>query len=357
LLLLIYFNLELGRGDMVLRRVSNPPNPWLSDQHEWLDDIEPPKASLEIFEDDSRSILSRNDSPDLPFRWSINPYRGCQHSCGYCYARPSHEYLGFGAGTDFDFKIIMKPRAGQLLKEAFHKKSWRGELIHFSGITDCYQPIEAVYKLTRACLELCRDYCNPVSIITKGALIERDMDLLIELNKAASCDVCLSIPFLDNDTARKIEPGAPTPSRRLKTLRILSAAGIPTGVFVAPLIPGLNDREIPALLKAIKEAGALWVDSALLRLPGSVQAVFEQRLLAAFPNRAKKVMRLLAECRGGDISGRAAGHRMTGQGPRYEAIRQLFHVTARRLDFGTAPGVQEGSFRRPGQGRQLRLFE
>jgi DNA repair photolyase len=345
---------------MTLRRVANPPNPWLTDQHEWLDDIPPPKARLEIFEDDSRSILSRNESPDIPFRWSINPYRGCFHACAYCYARTSHEYLGLGAGTDFDLKITIKRRAPELLKEAFQKKSWKGELINFSGITDCYQPVEAVYKLTRACLEVCRDYRNPVSLITKGALIERDLDLLKELHKIADCDVAVSLCFIDDQKARKMEPGAPSPSRRLKTIRALSKAGLSVGVLMAPLIPGLNDMEIPALLNAVKEAGAQWASFALLRLQGSVEAVFTERLQEHFPNHAKKVMNLLAESRGGQIGGRGPGQRMSGQGKRYETIKKLFQITARRLDLGHSPAKpRRSTFRRPGaaKGRQLTLFD
>lgn len=341
---------------MSLRPVSNPPNPWSRHEHVWLDDIPPPTVAFEIYEDDSRSILSKNESPDIPFRWSINPYRGCTHSCNYCYARPSHEYLGFGAGTDFDTKITVKPRAAELLREAFDKKSWKGELVNFSGITDCYQPIEAHYKLTRACLEVCLDYRNPVSIITKGALIERDIDLLQALHKDAYCDVALSLAFIDDDKARKMDPGAPSPSRRIQTIRTLTEAGLRVGVLMAPLIPGLNDTEIPALLKAVKEAGAVGVNFALLRLPGSVEAVFQSRLEAAFPNHAKKVMRYLAESRGGDVSGRT-GSRMTGKGKRYEVVKDLFRMTARRLQFSEDWPKPKKTFRRPGEGRQLTLFD
>src|SRR6195256_1269076 len=182
---------------MVPRPLSNPPNPWLSTQVESLDEI--PPAELEVYEDHTREILATNDSPDVGFSWSVNPYRGCLHACAYCFARPTHEYLGFGAGTDFERKITVKPEAPRLLREAFERRSWKGELIAFSGVTDCYQPLEASYQLTRGCLEVCRDYRNPIAIITKAPLIERDIELLGELSKVARVSVSVSIPLWDRD--------------------------------------------------------------------------------------------------------------------------------------------------------------
>src|SRR5436309_2514871 len=184
---------------MDLRPISNPPNPWLSSETEYFEEI--PAAKLEVYEDHSRSILASNDSPDVGFKYSVNPYRGCFHSCAYCYARPTHEYLGLGAGTDFDRKITVKPDAAKLLRAAFEKKSWKGELIVFSGVTDCYQPLEASYRLTRACLEVCAEYRNPVGIITKAPLIERDLDVLVALSKVASLSVTLSVPLWDPEHA------------------------------------------------------------------------------------------------------------------------------------------------------------
>src|SRR5215470_18078873 len=203
-----------------LRPVSNPPNPWLSTEVEYLDEI--PDAKLEVYEDHTREILSSNDSPDVGFTWSVNPYRGCFHACAYCYARPSHEYLSFGAGTDFDRKILVKLRAPELLRAALAKKSWKKEPIAFSGVTDCYQPLEASYKLTRGCLEACAEYRNPVGIITKSPLIERDIDVLQALARAASVHVTVSVPFWDADRARAIEPYVATPQRRLRVVETLA---------------------------------------------------------------------------------------------------------------------------------------
>ena len=200
-------------------------------------------APLEVFEDHTRTILSRNDSPDVGFDWSVNPYRGCFHACAYCYARPSHEYLSFGAGTDFERKIVVKKHAPELLREAFDAPKWRGELVIFSGVTDCYQPLEASYRLTRGCLEVCAEYRNPAGIITKAPLIERDIDVLQELARVAHLSVMVSVPFWDEAKARAIEPFVTTPVRRMRTIERLARAGVRVGVMVAPIIPGLNDED------------------------------------------------------------------------------------------------------------------
>src|SRR5947209_7845364 len=259
---------------MVPRPISNPPNPWLSTEVEYLEEI--PPAELEVYEDHTREILAHNDSPDVGFSWSVNPYRGCFHGCAYCYARPTHEYLGLGAGTDFERKITVKPEAPRLLREAFERPSWKGELVIFSGVTDCYQPLEASYRLTRGCLEVCAEYRNPVGIITKAPLIERDIDLLVELSRVAAASVTLSIPFFSVEHARAIEPYVATPERRLHTIEKLAKAGIEVGVNVAPLIPGLNDEEMTAILTAAREAGATHAGMVFLRLPGPVAQVFEE---------------------------------------------------------------------------------
>src|SRR5205809_2962163 len=213
-----------GRDDTAMRVIANPQNPFESHHRELL---EPPsQVTLEVYEDETRDILSRNESPDLPFRWSLNPYRGCFHACSYCYARPSHEYWGFGAGTDFDSKIVIKRQAPALLRDVFHKASWRGELIVFSGNTDCYQPLEATYRLTRGCLEVCAEYRNPVGIITKSPLIERDLDVLQDLHRNARVSVSVSVPIWDREHAHAIEPYVATPRRRMKTIERLAAAGL-----------------------------------------------------------------------------------------------------------------------------------
>ncbi len=313
------------------RPVSNPPNPWASTEVEYLEEI--PTVRPQVFEDRSRTILARNDSPDLGFRYSVNPYRGCGHACSYCYARPSHEYLDFGAGTDFETRIVIKREAPALLREALDKKSWTGEFILFSGVTDCYQPLEASYRLTRGCLEVCAEHRNPLGIITKAPLIERDLDLLQELDRVTDLTVTVSIPFRDPDTARAIEPWVATPARRLKTIERLAAAGISVGINIAPVIPGLNDGDIPRLLAAARDAGATRAGWILLRLPGSVKAVFEERLRAALPLRADRVLNRIRETRGGELYDTRWNVRMRGQGEYAAFIQQLFDSTVQRLGY------------------------
>jgi DNA repair photolyase len=309
--------------------VANPPNPWQSNVVDYLG--EPPNAPLQVFADHSRSILSKNDSPDLGFTWSVNPYRGCFHACAYCYARPTHEYLGFGSGTDFERKIVVKPDAAALLREAFEKKSWEGELVMFSGNTDCFQPLEASYRLTRACLEVCAEYRNPVSIITKAPLIERDFDVLGALARDASLGVTISIPFWDEATARAMEPYVATPSRRMKTVKRLAEAGISVSVNVAPVCPGLNEGDIAAILGAAKDAGATSASMTMLRLPGSVKQVFEERIRQEVPLRAERILARTREVRGGKLNDPRFGHRQTGEGVYAEAIASLFERTADKL--------------------------
>ncbi len=327
----------------VLHAVHNPPNPWHATSVDWLG--EPPATALEVFVDQTRSILSKNDSPDIAFTWSVNPYRGCYHGCAYCYARPTHEYLDFGAGTDFERKLVVKPDAPALLAQAFDKPSWKGELIVFSGNTDCYQPLEASYRLTRACLELCRDYQNPVGIITKSTLVERDIDVLRALPHV---EVRVSLPFLDADVARAMEPYVPKPARRLETIARLADAGIAVGVNVAPVIPGLNDQDVPGILEAAHQAGARTFGMTMLRLPGPVAGVFESRLRALLPLKAEKVLHQIEACRGGARTDPRFGERMRGRGPRWEVIEQLAGQAAERLGYRASRGAPSPSpFRRP----------
>lgn len=316
---------------MALPRLENPPTPWDSTVVEYFG--EPPEVRLEIFEDSSKTILSKNDSPDLGFRFSLNPYRGCFHGCAYCYARPTHEYLGFGAGMDFERRITVKPRAPELLRAALRARSWQGDLILFSGNTDCYQPIEARYQLTRRCLEVCLEHEQPVHVITKSPLVERDLDLLVELDRVAGAGVTLSIPFADAEHARAIEPYVATPSRRFETIRRLSEAGLSVVVNVAPIIPGLNDGEIPEVLTRAREAGAQSAGLILLRLPGSAAAVFEGRVRQALPLRAERILARTREMRRGRLNDPRFGSRMRGEGNYVESIQRLFEVTARRLGF------------------------
>lgn len=331
------------------RPIANPPNPWESTAVEWLG--EPPPARPAVYRDATREILSRNDSPDVSFTWSVNPYRGCAHACAYCYARPTHEYLGFGAGTDFDTRIAVKLRAPELLRAAFERPSWRGETVAFSGATDPYQPLEAAYRLTRRCLEVCAGYRNPVTVVTKAPLVERDIDLLRELHRVARARVTVSLPFLDPGRARALEPWAASPARRLLTIERLARAGVPVAVNVAPVIPGLNDEEIPRVLAAAAAAGARRAAWLLLRLPGSTREVFAQRLRAALPERAERVLHGIRETRGGCLSDSRFGVRGRGEGNRAEAIAALFEVAARKLGIETGADVSEATtpFRRPGQ--------
>jgi len=337
-----------------MRVVSNPPNPFESQHRELLEPA--PQARLEVYEDATREILSRNESPDLPFRWSVNPYRGCFHACAYCYARPSHSYWGFGAGTDFDSKIIVKPDAPTLLRDAFMKPSWRGELIVFSGNTDCYQPLEATYGLTRGCLEVCAEFRNPVGIITKAALVRRDLDLLKRLREVAWVRVYCSIPFADDDTARKVEPQAPSITKRFETMRALSEAGIPTGISIAPVIPGLNEDDIPELLSRARHAGARTATFILLRLPREVEPVFLERMSAAFPDRLKKITNRIREVRGGALSETEFFKRHYGSGSYWQMIEQLFEVGRRKAGFPEEDDEDiPQTFRRPAP-EQTTLF-
>jgi DNA repair photolyase len=331
------------------RPVDNPPNPWSSTHVEWLE--APPSAALSIYEEEARSVLSENDSPDIPFHYSLNPYRGCLHACAYCYARPSHQYLGFGAGTDFDRKIVVKKNAPEVLRAELVRPSWKGELVMFSGNTDCYQPLEASYGLTRRCLEVCLEFLNPVAVVTKSALVRRDVALLAELAQRARAEVNMSIAFANDEAARKMEPYASRPSNRFEVLRCLADAGVPTGILVAPIIPGLNDTDVPELLERAKEAGARRASMTLLRLPAEVLPVFDQRLEEAFPERAQKVRNAILEVRGGQMNRSAFGERFQGRGPRWAAIEQLFSIHCRRLGLNEGVGPNEvqqaTTFRRP----------
>ncbi len=329
----------------VVKLVSNPPNRFESIQREALEPAS--RASIQLFEDDTQQILSRNDSPDLPFRWSVNPYRGCFHACAYCYARPSHEYWGFGAGTDFESKIVLKRRAAVLLRQAFEKRSWQGELVVFSGNTDCYQPVESTLGLTRACLEVCAEYRNPVGIITKGAIPLRDLDVFRQLHEKAWIRVYFSIAFADDETARLVEPQAPSISARFETMRILSEAGIPTGISLAPIIPGLNEEAIPEVLSRAKAAGAASATWSLLRLPGNVESVFLERMRAAFPDRMSKIMHRIQAVREGALSEAKFFKRHYGTGTYWHCLEQLFEVGRRRAGFVPDDSPVPQTFRRP----------
>lgn len=347
-----------GRPDM--RHVRNPPNPYREHEVEWLG--EPPPVELEVWIERAKSCVTENASPDVPFRFGVNPYRGCQHACAYCYARRTHEYLGFGAGTDFDSKIVVKENAAELLDRELGRPRLAGQTLAFSGVTDPYQPLEASYRLTLACLEVAHRHGNPVGVVTKGALVRRDAELLARMAGAAGASVQVSIPFADDERARALEPWASSASQRFETIRVLAAAGVAVGVAVAPLIPGLNERDVPAILERARAAGASSAWTIPLRLPGSVRPVFEERLRAAFPERADKVLRAQREWRGGRWNDPRFGRRFSGTGARFRAALDLFDLTRRKLGFpdgaGTAaPGDPARAGERPTRGpRQGELF-
>jgi len=330
------------------RRVDNPPNPWLSQHVELLG--EAPSAQLEVYEEEAKSIVSSNDSPDLSFRFSVNPYRGCFHGCAYCYARPTHQYLGFGAGTDFERRIVVKTNAAALLDRELRRPKLRGELLAISGVTDCYQPLEASYGLTRACLEVCLRRRQPVGIVTKGALVARDADLLAALARAATARVFVSIPFADAAMARAIEPSAPSPECRLRTLAVLAAAGVEVGVAVAPLIPGLNEDQVPAILERARAAGATRAFSVTLRLPAEVKDVFLPRLRAALPLRADRVENAIRDRRGGHLNDSRFGRRMRGTGERARVAEQLFAIQCQKLGLRVRGEGEVPAAPRPRQG-------
>jgi DNA repair photolyase len=339
-----------------LRPLANPPNPWASTDIEYLDG-EAPSAQLEVYEDHTKGILAHNDSPDVGFSWSVNPYRGCFHACAYCYARPGHEYLSFGAGTDFDRKIVVKPRAPELLRDAFDQPKWRGETVVFSGVTDCYQPLEASYRITRGCLEVCAAYRNPCGVISKSPLVERDIDVMQELMRVARFSIMVSCPFWDEAKARAIEPFVTPPVRRIRAIERLAKAGIDVGIMVAPIIPGLNDEDMGEVLRAAREAGATRAGMVLLRLPGPVKDVFEERVRAALPLRADRILRRVRETRGGKMYDARFGTRGTGEGPYAEAIGNLFEQTCSKLGLSTGMRYTHDApttFRRPTA--QISLF-
>ncbi len=311
-------------------RISNPANRFEALRVTW-DEEEAPKAELEVREEVARSALSKNESADIPFRYSINPYRGCFHACAYCYARPSHEYLGLGAGSDFDRRIIVRREIDQRLRETFAKRSWKTSAIVFSGVTDCYQPLEAHYRLTRACLKACVAFQNPVVIITKSPHVLRDVDLLVELARCAQVRVVMSIAFANETYRKALEPSVGSTERRFDALEQLAAKGVPTGIAVAPVIPGLNDADIPGLLRRAHACGATSAFMTLLRLPGSVMDVFRARLAQALPMQEAKVLSSLRQTRGGKLHESAIGRRMEGQGPRWDLIDQLFRKQLKKL--------------------------
>jgi DNA repair photolyase len=348
-------NRERGRGAAI-----NPRNKFFKneieytseDWQQWEDPEVNPKT--QFIEEESKTLLSVSDSPDLPNFHSINPYRGCEHGCIYCYARNSHEYLGYSAGLDFETKIVVKRNAPQLLEKLFNSKKWEPKNIHISGNTDCYQPGEKKYRLTRQLLEICLRYRNPVSLLTKNALILRDIDILEKMAKLNLVRAAVSITSLNEDLRSALEPRTVTGKRRLQVVKTLHEAGIPMGVMTAPIIPGLNDHEIPTLIQAAAENGAYWAHYTVVRLNGAIATLFEEWINHHFPDRAAKVLSQIKECHGGAVNDSRFGIRMVGEGNFAEHIRQLHDMACRKyFKEKEMPELDTTQFMRGGQ---MKLF-
>jgi DNA repair photolyase len=317
---------------------------------------EVPLPRTQFLKDTSASIIATNDSPDVGFEASVNPYRGCEHGCIYCYARPFHEYLGFSSGLDFESRIMVKLDAPNLLRRALSAPNWRPKTIALSGVTDPYQPVERRLKLTRGCLEVLAEFRNPVSIVTKNHLVTRDLDLLQQLAGHRAAVVFLSLTTLDTDLRRVMEPRTSPPAARLAAISALARAGIPTGVLVAPVIPALTDHEIPRLLDAAAEAGAQFASFIVLRLPHAVASLFEQWLADHFPDKQAKVLNRIRALRGGELSDARFGSRMRGEGLFAGQMANLFEVACRKAGLARkVPALSTAAFRRSA-GEQLSLF-
>ena len=343
-----------GRG-----AAGNPRNRF--EGAEWsaeYDQAGPRKAvATQYLTDRSVSIIARNNSPDIPFDRSINPYRGCEHGCAYCYARPTHEYLGYSAGLDFETKIVVKREAPKLLERELSSKSWEPRVLAMSGVTDPYQPIEKRLALTRGCLEVLERFRNPVQIVTKNKLVTRDIDILRSLAESKAAAVAFSVTSLKEKLTRVMEPRTSAPTARLRAISELASAGIPVGVMIAPVIPGLNDEEIPAILEAAKEAGAAFANFTILRLPYGVKEIFLDWLERHYPAKGEKIVSRIVEMRGGALNQSEFGLRMKGVGIWSEQMKAIFDLGCRRCRFESRPPeLSTRAFRRP-EGRQLELFE
>ena len=340
----------------------NPPNRFERLEYEpdpaCIDPDDPePWRTTRYFRDSARSILVRNSSPDVPFDVGLNPYRGCSHGCAYCFARPNHEYIGLSAGLDFETRIFVKEDAPALLRAALQSRRWQPETIVMSGVTDPYQPAERRFRITRGCLEVLAEFRNPIAIITKNHLVTRDVDLLADLASHSAAVVNVSITSLDSSLQRVMEPRTSIPARRLAAVEALSSAGVPVNVMVAPVIPGLTDHEVPAILSAIAAAGARSAGFIPLRLPGAVAGIFERWLEDHFPDRKERVLNRIRELRGGRLNDPRFGERMRGSGPYWDGIRAMFETVSRREGLDRPRlALSTAAFRRPDRGGQLGLF-
>ena len=320
-------------------------------------DEEYPVAKTEFFKDSSKSIISYNDSPDIGFETSLNPYRGCEHGCVYCYARPTHEYFGLSSGVDFESKIFVKTEAAQLLKKELAHPKWKPQVIVMSGVTDCYQPFEKKFEITRRCLEVLLEFRNPVGIITKNKLVTRDIDIFKQMAQYDGVCVTVSVTSLDPKIARAMEPRASTPENRLAAIEALAGAGVPVTVNVAPIVPGLTDHEIPSIIKKCAQLGVRGAGYTVLRLPYAVKDLFEAWLKEYFPDRKNKVLNRIRELRGGSLYDSGFGQRMRGQGLFADHIRDMFDMSVKRAGLsGRRIRLSAASFHNPFQ-KQMMLFE
>jgi DNA repair photolyase len=315
---------------------------------------ERPRRGTQYFRDGTKSIITRNNSPDVGFETSLNPYRGCEHGCIYCYARPTHEYLGFSAGLDFESKIMVKTNAPELLRTELESSRWQPQTLVMSGVTDPYQPVERKLRITRGCLEVLAQFRNPVAIITKNRLVTRDVDLLRDLATHNAAAVNISVTSLDSNLQRVLEPRTSSPQARLDAIRQLRSARIPTGVMVAPIIPGLTDHEVPKIVDACAKAGAQFAAYTIVRLPWAVAPLFEHWLEEHFPDRKEKVLGRIRHLRGNRLNNSQWHRRMTGEGIFAEQIASMFAVSCRRNRMCARPKLSCASFQR--STTQLRLF-
>jgi DNA repair photolyase len=328
----------------------NPANRFeklhLEPDAEWNPD-EDPARKTQFLKDHTSKIITSNDSPDVGFETSVNPYRGCEHGCIYCYARPTHEYLGFSSGLDFESRIMVKEDAPELLRRELSSPRWQPKVINMCGVTDAYQPVERKLQLTRRCLAVLAEFRNPVTIITKNHLVTRDIDHLGELARHKASAVFISVTTLDTDLRKVMEPRTSPPASRLAAIRELTDAGIPVGVMVAPVIPGLTDHEMPAILKAAADAGAKFAGYVTLRLPYSVAPLFEEWLGRHFPDRKDKVLNRIRSLRDGKLNDSQFGSRMRGEGIFADQISAMFSVARRKAGILNPPlELSTASFRR-----------
>ena len=319
-----------------------------------LETEERPQRGTQYFRDETKSVITRNNSPDVGFETSLNPYRGCEHGCIYCYARPTHEYLGFSAGLDFESKIMVKTSAPELLRAELESPRWQPQTLVLSGVTDPYQPVERKLGITRGCLEVLARFRNPVAIITKNRLVTRDVDLLRELAAHNGVAVNISVTSLDSNLQRVLEPRTSSPQARLDAISQLRSAGIPTGVMVAPIIPGLTDHEVPKIMDACAQAGAQFAGYTIVRLPWAVAPLFEHWLEEHFPERKEKVLGRIRHLRGNRLNNSRWHTRMIGEGIFAEQIASMFAISCRRNRMSARPKLSCAEFQRPTT--QLRLF-